>query len=215
MKVCWIDVETGGTDPKAHGLIQLAYIIDIMGHETEVGTLYSNCRDKHLMPKALEVNGFTMAQVSTFPEPIQMYTELKRVLAKYVNPYDRDRAAKFVLGGYNAQFDFGFVKQLWDDHNDKYLFSFFNHGIIDPSAMARFLQYAGHPFPGSMKLGELADFMGIVPDGNLHDALTDIRLTRDVTRELIKRYVRARPRLPHAETPTEGNGKPPYPDIPF
>jgi len=200
MKVIWIDTETGGIDPKVHGLIQLAYLVDINGTIVKEGTLYSNCAGKSYNEKALQINNFTVEQVKTFPPPEMMYKELKNVLNQFVNPFDKVRENKFYFGGYNADFDFKFIHQLWLDNSDEYLFAYFNHGFLDPAAMVRFLQYGRHDIPAGIKLGQLAEYFQVKPAGSLHDAMTDIKLTRDITTEIIARYIRVRAR---ARTPLE------------
>jgi len=188
MKVCWIDTETSGLDPFKDGIIQLAFIIDIDGEVKEKGTLYSNCEGKNINQKALDCNGFTLEKIKTFSPPKEMYKSLKQVLSKYVDPYNKNKEGRFYFAAYNATFDFGFISQLWKDQNDPYLFSFFNFGFVDPSSFVRFLQYSGVSFPAALRLDDLANALGVVPQGRLHDALTDITLTRDCTLEMARKY---------------------------
>lgn len=194
MKVCWIDTETSGLDSQQNGIIQLAYIIDIDNEPVDCGILYNNCKGKAHDPKALEMNQFTPEMIVTFPPSVHMYKRFKEVLKKYVNPYDKDRENKFIIGGFNVDFDVRFLMQLWKDHDDQHLFAFFNFGFIDPSVLARFLQYSGQPVPAGMKLGELAAFFDIVPFGELHDAMVDIKLTREVSRKMMQQFIRTKPR---------------------
>jgi len=53
MKVCWLDLETSGLDPARHGIISLAYQVEIDGHTAASGSLFSNCRGKEIELSAL------------------------------------------------------------------------------------------------------------------------------------------------------------------
>lgn len=178
MKVFWFDVETSGLDPDRHGIIQLAYVIEIDGEIEEHGVMMSNCTQKEINASALEVNGYTQEQIQAHPTPVDMYQALSLVLSRYVDKYDR--SDKFVMGGYNVGFDAAFLRKLWDDCGDRYFGSWFGYGTVDPSQIVRFLQYAGIlGEQTSMRLADLADMYGVRREVT-HDALEDIQMTIDV-----------------------------------
>lgn len=183
MKVFWFDTETSGIDPNRHGIISLAYAIEIDGQFPEHGKLFSNCTGKEIEDGALKVNGFTREEIAAFPPPIEMYRSLTILFEKYVDKYDKND--KWIAGGYNVNFDVGFLHQLWLDCNDNYFGSWFAFSVIDPIQIIRFLQYAGYDFPTSAKLSVIAEHLGI-DNSNAHDALSDIRMTIQVVRKIQK-----------------------------
>ena len=180
MKIFWNDTETSGLDPLEHGIIQLAYIIEIDGVEKERDILYSNCLGKKYNQKALAVNGFTVEQVDKFPSPHDMFLKLSMVLGKYVDKFDKND--KFTPGGYNNDFDMRFLRQLFIECGEKYFGSWFSFGIIDPVQIMRFLSYCGLDLPTGAKLTEIAHHFGVLRE-NAHDALVDVEMTIDVVRK--------------------------------
>jgi DNA polymerase-3 subunit epsilon len=186
MKVFWFDLETSGLDPAAHGIISLAYIVEIDGEEKEKGELRSNCKNKDITSSALEINGFTREEISEFPCPRDMFKKLIKTLSRYIDRFDPDD--KFTAGGYNVGFDLGFLRQLWLDCGDKYFGSYFSFGTIDPAQIVRFLAYFGYDFPTKLTLSSLAGSLDLKVK-KAHDALADIRLTKDVV-EVLGGYIR-------------------------
>jgi DNA polymerase-3 subunit epsilon len=183
MKVFWFDTETSGLDEKKNGIISIAYVIEIDGEVEASGELYSNCTDKQIEDGALKVNGFTRDQIESFPPPKEMYDQLSKILAIYVDKFDR--SDKFVAAGYNVQFDVRFLRQLWYDSGDKYFGSWFAYGVIDPSQVLRFLEYAGDSFVAGGKLTEVAARLGIATEG-AHTALSDVYMAMNITKELLR-----------------------------
>ena len=117
-----------------------------------------------------------------------MFNELKKALGGFVDPYNKQD--KFIPGGYNVGFDMGFLQQLWRDMGDKYFWSWFAFGDIDPKHAIRFFEYAGITFPVGAKLTEIADYLGVLKE-NAHDALVDVEMTINVTKKLLEYVVNA------------------------
>ena len=188
MKTFWFDLETSGLDPARHGIISLAYQVEIDGHTATSGSLFSNCRGKEIEDSALKVNGYTREQIEKFLHPPAMYEELADLFSRFVDKFDRDD--KFYVGGYNvASFDMPFLRQLWKDNGDAYFGSWFYYGAIDPGALLPVLRYAGVelPYMPSSKLTDVARALG-APAALLdhaHDSQADLTLTRFVTARLV------------------------------
>ncbi|MFW6312807.1 MAG: exonuclease domain-containing protein, partial [Spirochaetota bacterium] len=170
--------------PVKHGIITLAYVVEVDGEEYESGELRANPGHlgKEIDPRALEVNGITREEIATYPTPHGMKRELEMIMGRYVDKYRRDD--KLVAGGYNVGFDVGFLRQLWTDCGDPYFGSWFAFGVIDPSQIIRFLQYTGElPEFTEGKLGQVAERFGISAVG-AHDALADIRITIEIVKKI-------------------------------
>jgi DNA polymerase-3 subunit epsilon len=182
VKIFWFDTETSGLDEKENGIISLAYKVEIDGNIEEEGELFSNCAEKLIEGSALAINGFTLAQMSAFPTASAMYQELINVFSRYINRYDKND--KLIAGGYNVQFDMRFLRQLWLDNGDKYFGSWFAYGVIDPSQVLRFLEYAKGSANIGGKLVDVAVHYGVDVE-NAHDAMADINMTIAVTKAMI------------------------------
>jgi DNA polymerase III subunit epsilon len=186
MKVMYLDTETTGVDPKINDIVQLAAIIEIDGREME--TFKMNCHPfdwNAVEDKALEVNRITREDLETFPAPVQMHTALTKVLGKYVNKYDR--MDKLTIAGQKADFDAGFLREFFFKNGDQYYGSWFNYRHVDLLAVVRFLRYAGRLKIENDKLTTVAEYFGVALDA--HDALEDIRATRELIKILIDRYL--------------------------
>ena len=183
MKVFWMDAETSGTDPARHGIISLAYAVEIDGKVKEMGQKFSNCEGKEIDEGALKVNHFTREQVATFPPPGALYADLLTVFGRFVDKYNP--ADKFYAGGYNVEFDLKFLRQLWADRSDSYFGSWFAFRSIDPSTAIPFLLYAGRlpGFPAKQKLVDVARYFGVEED-TAHDAWSDLRMVRHVAQKV-------------------------------
>lgn len=104
-KGLFLDVETTGLNPIENGIVQISGIIDIGEEEAE--RFDFRCRpfeDDVITDEALNVIGFTEEEVKSFPDPKLAYYQLKTILNKYVDPYDKE-GIKFISIGYNFAFD--------------------------------------------------------------------------------------------------------------
>ncbi len=200
MKLFWFDTETSGIDPEKNGIIQLAYLIEIDGVVKTKGILEADPRKagKVLDEEALKVNGYTPEKLDAFQAPFGLYRKLTAALELWVNKYDRND--KFTMAGFNVEFDVKFLRQLWIESNDQFFGSWFGYGVVDPSQVWRFLQYAGMVPQNLVKsrLVDLAAHFGIDTE-DAHDALADILMTRKVTEKLVE--------LINEKPPVVGRGK--------
>lgn len=190
-KIFWVDLETSGLNPQKNGIIQLAYIIDIAGKEKEKGVLYSNAAGYEIVPEALAVSKTTIEDLSRpeYTHPKELYISAKTLLSKYVNPFDKED--KFFIAGYNVAFDINFLRELWLQYNDKFFNSWFHFGALEVSTILRFAQDCQLlELQTNAKLFLVAKLLGIeLKEEELHNALADISLTKDVylkLKELIR-----------------------------
>ena len=69
-KILWVDTETTGTDPGKNGIIQLAGVLEINGHETtRFDFKIRPFADDVIEDTALAVNGFTREELAGFMPP--------------------------------------------------------------------------------------------------------------------------------------------------
>jgi DNA polymerase-3 subunit epsilon len=183
-KLCFIDTETTGLDHKEHAMIQIAGLIEIDGEVKEEFNFNCKPRDGQLIDtSAIAVSGVTIEQIQGFESPQVVYNLLTKTFCKYVDKFNK--RDKFHFVGYNGLFDANFVRSFFERAGDKYFGSFFWYPIIDIAVLAgQFLMNERSTLP-NFQLGTVASHLGIKAEGALHDALTDIKLAREVYKKVV------------------------------
>ncbi len=177
-KLFYIDVETTGTNPKKHGLIQIAGIIEIDGREEErINLLVSPFEGDVIEDEALEVIGKDEKVLWSYEKPKIIYDRLIGYMEKYVDRYDR--TDKFHFIGYNSRFDDSFIRSWFRKLDDVYYGSWFYWPAIDVSNLAAVSLIDQRSAMPNFKLMTVADYLGIdVDPDKAHDALYDVEITR-------------------------------------
>jgi DNA polymerase-3 subunit epsilon len=185
-KVLFFDCETTGTDPKRHDIIQVAGIIEIDGEVRE--EFCFNVQPFNygsISPEALKVNGKTIEELRTFPQPNEVYGNIVRLFKKYIDKFDK--TDKFIPAGQNVAFDIEFLRQFFFRNLDKFFGSFMTNRTVDLRHIIAFLEYAGKINLENHKLKTIAEYFGVT--GNFHDALEDIKITRSIIHKT-KKYLK-------------------------
>jgi len=180
-KIFWCDVETTGLESKRHCIIQLAYMIEIDGEIV----LDRNIQMKPMYPgsvdeKALDINGKTHEEIMQYPDCKIGYRQLLKDLGKHIDKFNPDD--KFIVAGYNVNFDIKFLRQLFERMNDKYYGSWFFNVPMDIYTFVAHKILEGMRLPNYKLLTVCSHFGITVVDA--HDAKCDI----DVTRKLYKSF---------------------------
>lgn len=180
-RVIFIDTETTGLDTDKCGVYQIAGLIDIDGETVDEINIFCNIFDGDLIePGVLELHGQEkIDQIKTYPRPLMAHAKFCKALSEHVDKYDP--TDKFVAIGYVADFDNRVLRHFFKKNKDDYYGSYFWHPWIDVMNLAMyFYQDQRHLFE-NFKLGTVAEFAGIEVDGRgLHDALFDVKLTREL-----------------------------------
>lgn len=183
-KVLWFDTETSGLSPIRHGIIQIAGLIEI---DNEIVDEFELTADpvkghKELDGRALEINQYTAKEIITFGHPSTMKAQLHKIFDRWVDKFDK--ADKFIAAGYNVSFDVDFLRALWKSTGDNYFGSYVGYAQLDPISLVTSFIYRGimKPLP-DYKLTTVAEHLGI-DTTDAHDALADIKMTREVMRTL-------------------------------
>lgn len=184
IKFIFSDTETTGTDPNQHGIHQLAGIIgELKGHNRieELETFNFHVRpfpsDK-IVPEALAVSGVTPADLARYADPFKVHEALTAILAKYVDKFNK--YDKMIFVGYNAKFDYDFIWNFFKGCGDDYCGSWFWYPPMDVMDRAMWALGEQRSTMKNFKLATVAEKLGVTPDGDLHDALVDIRLTKKI-----------------------------------
>ena len=188
-KVIWIDTETTGLDAGVHGLVEIGFIIEVDGKEVErfAFTLnpFSYNRDVQINDKALEINGKSIEELKSFDNSNGCFNYFLMVLGKYIDK--SDKKDKFIIKGYNVNFDIGFIKD-WFIDNAYYNFdSWFSYKEIDVFALVKVLKDQNVFETENDKLLTLCEHFDIELDA--HNALDDIVATKKLYNILVNKYI--------------------------
>jgi DNA polymerase III subunit epsilon len=181
VRILWLDVETTGLDKTKNGIIQIAGIVDIDGEAVETFNFAMN-PEKEIDPGAQAIHGITPQEIIGFPSRETTFQDFVSLLDRYVD--GADRGTRFHPGGYNVRFDLDFLEQWFREMRSASLYGYVCHEKVDPSIMMKaFQSYLGKARLPSWSLRAVASSLG-VDLGHHHDALEDIRFTREIHRRL-------------------------------
>jgi DNA polymerase-3 subunit epsilon len=177
MKILYFDVETTGTDPRKHSIIQLSGIVEIDGEiKEEFDFRVQPDSFEDIDPEALLVNGITIDELKTFERPEQVYKDIIGIFETYIDKFDKND--KFYPAGQNVGFDIDFLAEFFKRRGDDYFGSWQNWRCIDSRFIANFLIYSGMLEVPDTKLITLCQQFGI--EFGAHDSMEDIRATREL-----------------------------------
>ena len=181
-KLLFIDTETTGLDPDRNGVVQVAALFENAHFASYHNPIPLGVEiDK----EALKINGLKKKKIKKFPtDTLELFIKW---MDSHVNKYDKDD--KFTVVGYNVKFDLEFLHAWARRENFEFMGSYLDWRVIDVLVLARTAHYLGQ-LPGEPKDFKLASMCGLynikIPD---HDALTDIRATRELFYRIIERWV--------------------------
>lgn len=187
-KLFWFDTETTGLSPIDSSMVQLAGLVEIDGEiKEEVNLLFKPDPKKKINLEALAVNKRTEEELSTFPDAKIGICCLQGTFEKYVNRFDS--SDKFVPVGFNVNFDLDFLRETWRQAlpQDRYGVGcfFFNAPIDIRTYLGKLVATGGLRLP-NYKLVTACCHFDIPMGSGAHDALNDIRATRELMYRCIK-----------------------------
>lgn len=182
-KVLYIDVETTGTDPAKHGIIQIGAIIETAGIVAEELDLKCAAHEgAEIDNEALRITGTDRAELQKRMSSFEAFLLFREFLNRHIEPYDR--ADKCYPAGYNVHFDLDFVQNWFRFHGDKYgIGSYVNWRRLDPLPILFMKDFTGSLHLPDYRLETVCRHFGIAIEA--HDALSDIRATRKLLAELL------------------------------
>ena len=187
-KILYIDTETGGVDFQKSALIQLSGIVEIDGVEKEKFNFYVKpFFNSEVTEEALQVQGRTFEELSTdkyFDEKI-VYRDFVAILDKYIDKYDK--TDKFLVAGFNVNFDINIIKALFLRNHNSFLDSYIESAafVLDPMQIVTFLQEAQVlPKLANNKLGTLCEYFNIKFEA--HDSMEDIIATKALIKKMLE-----------------------------
>lgn len=182
MKILFIDTETGGLSQNS-ALIQLSGIVQIGKTEAEVFNFYVKpFPNSEVTDEALAIQNRTKKEVESFEDEEIVFQKFIAILDKYVDKYDKND--KFILAGYNVNFDKEVINRFFKRNRNNYFFSYIQGAVLDPLYLITPLQLLNKiPVLNNNKLETWCEYFNIPIDA--HDSLEDIRATKKLTKELM------------------------------
>ena len=177
MKLLFLDTETTGLDPSKNGIIQIAGMVEIDGEIR--GEFDFKCQPfpgQVVAEEALKVTGKTMEEIKAYPPPQEAYRSFCAILDAHVDKYNK--ADKFYMVGQNTKFDYDFMTAWFKNCGNPYFYGYVAYHLIDVIQATAIFTVAGHFKLPNMRLATVAEHFGIPLKA--HDALEDIRATRQV-----------------------------------
>ena len=178
MKALFLDVETTGLYSKKHDIWQAAFLVEINGEVVEELSVTMKPHNlKNVESKALDVTGITMAELEKMGEPIlSLKNKILPLFNKYIDKFNKKD--KFTPIGYNVEFDLGFMNEFFKKCGDRFFGSYQNWRKVDVLGEVYKHVYRGRLCLSNYKLETVCKHFGI--DIDAHDALSDIRATREL-----------------------------------
>ncbi len=177
-RILWIDTETIGLRAGTNGIHQLACIAEVDGEV--IGEFFSNVqpfRGQLLSKEAMELGGVSREILETYPEPREVHQKLKAFLDG-VSISNRVEADMYKPAGYNVGFDLPFWSKFFRKCDDKTFFTYVTRNYFDVLSIMRKGRKAGHIQAENCKLATICKALKIEVDGDMHNALTDVKATR-------------------------------------
>lgn len=187
MKILFIDTETGGLSQNS-ALIQLSGIVQIDKTEAEVFNFYVKpFPNSEVTDVALAIQNRTREEVETFEDEEIVFQKFISILNKYVDKYDKND--KFILAGYNINFDKEVLNRFFRRNKNNFFFSYVQGAVLDPLYMITPLQLLNKiPVLDNNKLETWCEYFNISLDA--HDSLEDIKATKKLARELMRLMIK-------------------------
>lgn len=177
----FFDLETTGVSYWKHGIHQIAGAIEIDGKVVQHFEFKVQPNPAALIEdEALAVSNVTRTELSFYPTMGSVYAELIKMLATYVDKFNK--TDKFFLVGYNnCSFDNAFFRAFFVQNGDQYFGSWFWSSTIDVMVLAaEYLKLERHKMP-DFKQASVAKWLKInVDESRLHDAKYDVEVLMEI-----------------------------------
>lgn len=194
MKLCFLDLETTGVDPKKHAVIQIALAVQVGPEIDHLRNFFSDVmpfKGQNIDKQALALRSLTVDDLRNYPPAGSVHQELCGVLGHIVSKFDK--RDKLTIVSYWGHFDPDFLREWFMNCGDSFYGSYFWSNSIDVSSLASQALQAERPDMEDFKLSTVAEVMGVqVDQSKLHDASYDVDLLKEVYQRSL-RLIRGEP----------------------
>lgn len=171
----FVDLETTGLDKIKHEIVEVGCLV-VNGRNFEVVEEYvAKVKPQHIetaTPEALEINGYTKEK---WKEAKNLGEVLKKIAELSIGG---------MIAGWNIAFDWEFIENGFHKYNIE---STFNYHKVDVQGIAYAALYKEKGVK-SLKMRKVAEYFGIKL-GSVHGAEEDVRITYEIFKRLMSRYV--------------------------
>jgi len=178
MKLIFLDTETTGFDEKKNSLYQVGLIYEDFEKNLEFEIKLRPWDNREFNQESLDLVGLKIDDLMTLPHHTDQFQIFKKFLGSVIDPYNpRDKA---FLIGYNIAFDERFLREWFRLNDDNYFGSWFWTPAIDVMDLAAFKLMMDRPNMENFKQSTVCKYLGIKQTGDIHEALNDVRMTREL-----------------------------------
>jgi DNA polymerase-3 subunit epsilon len=176
-----MDVETGGTTPGRHSLLQVGLLAYRGGEIIDRKEINIQHKEYFVTPKAMEINGLDLVEVAR--TGVTPYVAISMITSFVKKNFGEDKP---MLLGHNVNFDRSFIKELYLNSNVD-IDSVFSYRVVDTSTIIHMAKVLGKMKPDApSSLQKIADYLGLLkPSHKAHTALSDAELTLALYEKLI------------------------------
>lgn len=184
MKLIYLDTETTGVDCKRHAIVQVAGILSVDGKETEFNIEMQPFAGAAVERLALWKNSYTMEELAGKQSSEDGYKQFHELISGTVDRFDK--TDKLTLVGYNAVFDAGFLREWYKRNGNEFYGSYFHNPPLDVMQLAAWYMVGKRINLKDFRLVTVYEAIMGKPLEDAHDALADIRATRELVSHIFK-----------------------------
>ncbi len=189
MRFLWLDTETTGIEVADSAAFELAFILVDGGNVVCERCFFLNPLNDTIKyhEEAGKVHGYSEQDIKSFPDEREQTPKIANFLAEARELWQKDgsKSEKLVIAGYNVEFDIKHLKALLERNGYKFE-DYFSNIIADVFVQVkRAGMQKALPYLPDRKLKTVAKHLGVNLE-NAHDALADIKATREVAGKLYK-----------------------------
>lgn len=176
-------LETTGFEVRKHSIHRIAGIIEVNGEGVEEFDIKTRPHPKAIIDEGvLQACRKTQEELLAYPDMKHAHKEFKAVLGKYIDPFDTKHKA-WNVGFNNRNFGDVFLRAWFKQNGDEFIGSWFWPDSLDVLVLASQYLIGRRTGMPSFRLHRVAKEIGLeVRDEDLHDAMYDVRLIRQIYR---------------------------------
>ena len=175
-KLLFIDTECTGADEKTCSLVEIGAIYIDAKTEKRYNSFISPDPKKSFEAEALEIMGTTMKELDERGmSQKEGYENFISFLDSLVSKFDKKD--KLIVFAYNASFDNRWLRQWFEENDNKFFGSYFWNPWIDIMSLAADKVMLDRPQLKDFKLMTVAKYFGVdVDESKAHGALYDAEI---------------------------------------
>lgn len=180
----FVDTETGGTDPRTHSLLSVAFVVG--DGPRVVNSLEVLIRHE---PFSVSAGGMAVNRIDLVKHAAAALDPdmALNVMTVFLDQHFPHRCKPVVLAGHNVAFDAAFLKAFWESRGQRFE-DRFDHRAVDTHAVAAALRDAGRLPLEDLGSSSLFAHFGVEPEeARRHTALGDALATFDLYWKLVER----------------------------